>query len=231
VLTPGVGPYATLDFYQVDINDRIILSEDLIGPAVEDYLTSVGIPFVSGGRFFTNAVNTRTRGADLIGTWPLAFGANALKFTGGYSHNRTTIRHVRPNPAQLGLAGLELPVIGRQEAGLITVGSPHNKAFLGASWSHEGWALRAQLTRYGEFTFVVPALPGDQTYAARTLTDISASYHVGGWTVTLGANNLFNVYPERSSQYNDFYGLLPYPEGSPFGFSGRYAHFNLGYRW
>ena len=231
VLTPGIGPYATLDFYQVDINDRIILSEDLIGPAVEDYLTSVGIPFVSGGRFFTNAVNTRTRGADLIGTWPLAFGANALKFTGGYSHNQTTIRHVRPNPAQLGLAGLALPVIGRQEAGIITVGSPHNKAFVGASWSRGAWALRAQLTRYGEFTFVVPALPGDQTYAARTLTDISASYHVGGWTVTLGANNLFNVYPERSSQYNDFYGLLPYPEGSPFGFSGRYAHFNLGYRW
>lgn len=231
VLTPGFGPYVTLDFYQADITNRIILSENLVGPAVERYLTSVGIPFVSGGRFFTNAVNTRTRGADLIGTWPLTFGANDLKFTGGYSHNRTTIRHVRPNPPQLGLAGLELPVIGRQEAGLITVGSPHNKSFLGASWSRDGWALRAQLTRYGAFTFVVPALPGDQTYAARTLTDISASYHLGGWTVTLGANNLFNVYPERSSSYNDFYGLLPYPEGSPFGFSGRYAYANLGYRW
>ena len=231
VLTPGFGPYATLDFYQVDISDRIILSEDLTGPVVEDYLTSVGIPFVSGGRFFTNAVNTRTRGVDLVGTWPLTFGANDLKFTGGYSHNQTTIRHIRANPPQLGLAGLELPVIGREEAGIITEGSPHNKAFVDANWRRDKWTLHAQLTRYGAFTFVVPVLPGDQTYAARTLTDLSVSYRVGNWTATLGANNLFNVYPQHSSPTNDFYGLLPYPEGSPFGFSGRYVHVNLGYRW
>ncbi|TAL73035.1 MAG: TonB-dependent receptor [Rhodanobacter sp.] len=231
VFTPGFGPYATLDFYQVDINDRIILSEDLTGPAVENYLTSVGIPFVSGGRFFTNAVNTRTRGVDLVATWPLTLATGTLKFTGGYNHNKTDIRHVRPNPPQLGLAGLELPVIGREEAGIITVGSPHNKAFLAATWTQGTWTLRAQATRYGAFTFVVPVLPGDQTYAARTLTDVSAAYTLADWTLTLGANNLFNVYPEHSTPTNNFYGLLPYPEGSPFGFSGRYWYANLAYRW
>jgi iron complex outermembrane receptor protein len=110
VFTPLNGLYATLDVYRIDIDNRIILSGNLVGSAVQTYLQSVGIFNVGGGRFFTNAVNTSTDGADLVATYPVNLQDSTLKLTGGFNYNKTTIRSIAPNPSQLGLAGLTLPI-------------------------------------------------------------------------------------------------------------------------
>ncbi|MBN8736782.1 MAG: TonB-dependent receptor [Xanthomonadales bacterium] len=231
VFTPTVGPYVTLDFYQVDIDNRIILSGNLVGTAVQTYLTSVGIPFVSGGRFFTNAVDTRTRGADLIGTWPVQLQGSRIKFTGGINWNKTDIRSIKPNPPQLGLAGLTLPVIDRAEQGRITVGTPRSKAFVGADWSLGNWSVRGQVTRYGDWESLGGTPSGDQTYGSSTLLDASVSYDLDRWTFTLGGNNITNEYPEKNNDANNYHGILTYPLSSPFGFNGSYWYGNIAYRW
>ncbi|TAN05413.1 MAG: TonB-dependent receptor [Rhodanobacteraceae bacterium] len=231
VFTPTVGPYTTLDFYQVDVNDRIILSGNLVGTAVQDYLTSVGIPFVSGGRFFTNAVDTRTRGADLIGTWPLQLSGSSLKFTGGINYNKTDIRSIKPNPPQLGLAGLVLPVIDRTEQGYITVGTPRTKAFFATDWGIGNWTLHGQLTRYGEWKTLGSTPSGDQSYSSRVLLDASVSYALDQWHFTLGGNNITNVYPAKNDAANNYHGIIAYPLSSPFGFNGSYWYASVAYRW
>lgn len=231
VLTPASGPQATLDFYQIDINNRIILSGTLIGPAVQNYLDSVGIPQVEGGNFFTNAVSTRTRGADLVITWPIALRASDLKLSSGFNYNKTTIRSIAPNPPQLALARLVLPVVTRQEQGLITVDTPLTKSFVAANWNWEHWGLRGQLTNYGGFTALSSAPVGDQTFPSRVLVDASASYRLDHWTFTLGSNNLFNVYPAETDSANNFDGMLVYHFLSPFGFNGRYVYGSVGYQW
>jgi iron complex outermembrane receptor protein len=231
VFTPTVGPYVTLDFYQVDIDDRIILSGNLVGTAVQDYLTSVGIPFVSGGRFFTNAVDTRTRGADLIGTWPVQLQHSQVKFTGGVNWNKTDIRSIKPNPPQLGLAGLVLPVIARAEQGRITVGTPRSKAFVGADWDLGNWTLHGQVTRYGDWESLGSTPSGDQTYDSSTLLDASVSYALNRWTFTLGGNNITNEYPEKNNDANNYHGILTYPLSSPFGFNGSYWYASAALRW
>jgi iron complex outermembrane receptor protein len=231
VFTPTVGPYVTLDFYQVDIDDRIILSGNLVGTAVQDYLTSVGIPFVSGGRFFTNAVDTRTRGADLIGTWPVQLQHSQVKFTGGVNWNKTDIRSIKPNPPQLGLAGLVLPVIDRAEQGRITVGTPRSKAFVGADWDLGNWTLHGQVTRYGDWESLGSTPSGDQTYDSSTLLDASVSYALNRWTFTLGGNNITNEYPEKNNDANNYHGILTYPLSSPFGFNGSYWYASAALRW
>jgi iron complex outermembrane receptor protein len=231
VFTPTVGPYVTLDFYQVDIDDRIILSGNLVGTAVQDYLTSVGIPFVSGGRFFTNAVDTRTRGAVLIGTWPVQLQHSQVKFTGGVNWNKTDIRSIKPNPPQLGLAGLVLPVIDRAEQGRITVGTPRSKAFVGADWDLGNWTLHGQVTRYGDWESLGSTPSGDQTYDSSTLLDASVSYALNRWTFTLGGNNITNEYPEKNNDANNYHGILTYPLSSPFGFNGSYWYASAALRW
>ena len=231
VLTPDSGFYATLDLYQIDIDHRIILSGNLVGTPVEDYLTSVGIPFVSGGRFFTNAVDTRTRGADLVASWPFDVGAGSMKFTAGLNWNKTTLERIAPNPPQLGLAGLTLPIIDRAEIGRITVGTPRTKAFVADDWNVGNWTVHSQLTRYGEWTVYGGAPSTDQTFDPRYLLDLSASYHFDNWRVTLGGNNITNTYPERNSAANNFSGILPYPLTSPFGFSGAYYYASIGLDW
>ncbi len=232
VFTPLNGLYATLDLYQIDIDNRIILSDNLVGTPVQDYLTSVGIPFVSGGRFFNNATDTRTRGADLVITKSLDMGsAGSLKLTGGANYNKTDIRSIKPNPPQLGLAGLTLPIIGRSEKGRITVGAPHTKAFVSGNWNIARWTVHGQITRYGHFTSLGSSPASDQTYGARYVLDASLAYHLDQWTFTLGADDLNNAYPEKNNAANNYHGILTYPEESPFGFSGAYYYATVGVHW
>ena len=231
VFTPLSGLYTTVDLYQIDINHRIVLSGNLTGTAVQNYLTSVGIPFVSGGRFFTNAVDTRTRGVDLVSTYPVTLQNSTLKFTAGVNYNKTDIRSIAPNPPQLGLTGLTLPVIDRTEQGRITKGSPRTKAFLATDWNVGHWDFHGQITRYGQFTSLGTTASGDQTYAARFVLDASASYNWNDWTFTLGANDLNNAYPEKNNSANNFRGILAYPSSSPMGFSGAYYYGTVAYHW
>ncbi len=231
VLTPMSGLYTTLDVYQIDIDHRIVLSGNLVGTAVQNYLTSVGIPFVSGGRFFTNAVNTRTRGADLVSTYPVELQNSSLKFTAGMNYNKTDIRAIAGNPPQLGLAGLTLPIIDRAEEGRITKGSPRTKAFLATDWSVGNWNIHGQVTRYGQFTTLGTTASSDQTYGARFVLDASANYNWKDWTFTIGANDLNDAYPEKSSSANNYHGILPYTGSSPFGFSGAYYYGTIAYQW
>src|SRR3546814_4308580 len=73
---------------------------------------------------------------------------------------------------------------------------------LGANWNLERWGFTLGATRYGEFTTRVsesgnPAL--DQTYGATWTVDASASFKPGDrWTLTLGADNLLDEYPDRT---------------------------------
>jgi iron complex outermembrane receptor protein len=232
VFTPQSGLYATVDLYQITIDNRIILSGNLVGTAVQNYLTSVGIPFVSGGRFFTNAVSTRTRGVDVVGTYPVQLGnSSTLKFTGGLNYNKTTILSIAPNPPQLGLAGLTLPVIDRTNQGYITNSTPKDKVFLAADWSLGDWRVHGQATRYGTWTTYGSTPSGDQTYGARILLDASVSYLWNNWDFTVGANNLTNQYPEKNNAANNFGGILTYPNSSPFGFSGAYYYGTATFRW
>jgi len=232
VLTPLSGLYTTVDLYQIDIDHRIVLSGNLLGPAVQNYLTSVGIPFVSGGRFFTNAVSTRTRGVDLVSTYPVTLQSSTLKFTAGINYNKTDIRSIAPNPPQLGLAGLTLPIIDRAEQGRITKGTPRTKAFLATDWNVGHWDFHGQVTRYGQWTDLsINGPASDQTYGARFVLDASASYNWNDWTFTLGANDLNNAYPAKSISVNSVSGNLPYPGSSPFGFAGAYYYGTVAYHW
>jgi iron complex outermembrane receptor protein len=232
VFTPQSGLYATVDLYQISIDNRIILSGNLVGTAVQNYLTSVGIPFVSGGRFFTNAVSTRTRGVDVVGTYPVQLGdSSTLKFTGGLNYNKTTILSIAPNPPQLGLAGLTLPVIDRTNQGYITNSTPRDKVFLAADWSLGNWRVHGQATRYGTWTIYGSTPSGDQTYGAKVLLDASVSYLWNNWDFTVGANNLTNQYPDQNNAANNFGGILAYPNSSPFGFSGAYYYGTATFRW
>lgn len=229
VFTPANGLYATLDVYQIRINDRIILSGNLVGTAVQNYLTSVGIPFVSGGRFFNNAVDTQTRGADLVVTYPLYLSGSTIKFTGGVNYNKTDIVNVKPNPQQLALAGLTLPIVDSEERRFLTISTPRNKSFLGANWMIGNWTLHTQATHFGPW---VDQRYSRQTFAGKTLLDASVTYGLDHWKFTLGGNNVTNVYPDRYQPADYKYNaILPYPETAPYGFSGSYFYGTVSYDW
>jgi len=229
VFTPSNGLYATLDVYDIRINNRVLLSGSLSGTAVTNYLATQGIYGVGGGTFFNNAVDTRTRGADLVVSYPIYFSSSTLKLTGGLNYNKNDITHIKPNPPQLGLAGLTLPIVNSQEQRFLTVATPRNKSFLGGDWSMGNWMVHVQGTHYGPW---VDARYITQKFTGKTLFDAAVTYAWDHWKFTVGGNNVTNVYPDRWQPPGKTYNIiLPYPESSPFGFNGAYYYGTVAYDW
>ena len=56
--------------------------------------------------------------------------------------------------------------------------------------------------------------------------DLEVSADMGDYTLTLGAQNLTDEYPDNPSA--TLCCGMKYPEGSPFGFNGAFYYFKLG---
>ena len=240
VLQPVDRLYVTIDAYQIDIDDRIILSSNLVDPTnaapadqrVRLFLESQGIFGVTGGRYFTNAVDTRTRGIDVVGSYRWDLAASSLDLTAGYNHSKTEITSIAPNPAELEANGLNLVRIDRTEIGRVEEGFPRNKLLLSGTWTVDDWAFAAAATRYGSVTTRPASAANDQTYGAKVLLDVSASFKPGDhWALTLGADNVLNEYPDENTFPNSTNGQFPYSNLSPFGFGGAFAYAKVAYTW
>jgi iron complex outermembrane recepter protein len=221
----------TIDVYRIEIDDRIILSENLTGAAVADFLTAQGFPGVTGGRYFTNAVDTKTEGVDLVALYSLDFARSNLDLTFAYNWNRTEVTKIRPNPPELEAIGLELVRFARVEEGRITDGTPRDKIILGADYTVSDWDVQLTATRFGEWKVLSnnPAL--DQTFGSEILVDLAVSYT---WQdrlrLTVGADNLFDTYPDKSNPSGFFTGnVAPYPAVAPFGYNGRFVYGRIRY--
>jgi iron complex outermembrane receptor protein len=231
VLQPLDGLYVTIDAYRIDIDDRVALSENLTSDLVRNYLQANGYPGIGGGRYFTNAIDTKTTGIDLIGSYRWALSSGSLELTSGYNYNKTEIEKIAPNPPALEAIDPAAVRIGRAEIGRITEGSPRDKFFVGGTWNADAWSFTANTTRWGEFSSFGTTAEADQTYAAKWTLDLAASYKLAGWDFTIGGDNVLNEYPDESTAGAGTRNYLPYSTSSPFGFNGAYVYGKVGYKW
>ena len=236
VLQPTDRLYVTVDAYQIQIDDRIVLSSNLPltnNAAAQAMLAGLGITNVTSARYFNNAIDTRTRGIDVVGSYAVPLQAGTLNLTAGYNHNKTDVTRIAPNPAALTALGANLERMGRDDRGRIEEGFPRDKLALTANLAMERWDLNVGATRYGSFTTRHASNPAqDQTYAAKAVFDVSANYRPwAGWTATLGVDNVADTYPEKTIFVNSTFGQIPYSLQSPFGFNGRYVYGSLRYQW
>ncbi|MYM35342.1 TonB-dependent receptor [Duganella sp. FT94W] len=232
-LQPSRNWTASVDAYRIDIDDRIALSANMtLNPALRNTLANQGI-LVGAGRYFTNAIDTRTTGIDILNTyrWETR-DAGRFDFTAAYNHNQTSLQHVNANPAILSANGLTL--IDRQTINRITVGSPKDKFSLATDWSLAQWGVRAVVTRYGSFTVPQNNATLDQTYDPQWVLDLSASVRLGkNWRLTAGVDNATDRYPDQVTSAGNLNnnGTTPYSGWAPNGFNGRYYYAKAGFSW
>ena len=232
VLQPRDGLYITVDAYKIEVEDRILLSENLTSTAVRNYLQANGYPGIGGGRYFTNAVDTDTQGIDVVATQAWDLSSGKFNLTLGYNYSKTEIDKIAPNPARLAAIDPAAVRIGRTEIGRITKGAPKDKFFLSGDWKTGNWGFLATATRYGEFTELHASDPRqDQTFSAKWTLDLAASYRLDNWEFTLGGDNVLNEYPDESKLVRGTRNYLPYNTASPFGFNGAFGYFKVGYKW
>ncbi|TLX23142.1 TonB-dependent receptor [Thermomonas fusca] len=236
VLQPVERLYLTIDAYRIEIDDRIVLSSNLNianNAAAQALLAGLGITNVTSARYFNNAIDTRTRGVDVVGSWNVPLDASNLNLTASYNYNKTEVTRIAPNPAALSALGANLERMGRDERGRIEEGSPRDKFALTAGWNLQRWDFNAGATRYGEVTARHASNPAqDQTYGGKWTLDLSVNFRPNQhWVATLGADNALDEYPEENVYANSTFGMFPYSLYSPFGFNGRYVYGRVSYKW
>ena len=232
-LVPGLN--VTADYYRIDIDDRIVITENLQGAAVVGLLRGAGFNNITSARFFINGINTRTEGFEIVGTYRMPdFGVGNLSLTAGYSDNKTDIQDTAVLPS---LPGLTL--FGRQESLRLTRGQPRTKLNLGLDWDYGIFGLTARGNRFGEVLIPGSTEATDQTLSKQWVADLEVRARpVDRLELAVGANNIFDSYPDRvlfgqpggpgTPSFGTTGYFLPYSSFSPSGFNGRFLYARIG---
>jgi len=214
----------TADWFRININDRIILSEQFGGAAVTDILSANGITNYQQVRFFSNAAETSTEGYEIALRYQadIPFGAR-LNAALGYAHAETTLDRLAPNetlPA--------LPYLQTRSLLLLTEAQPEDKATLGFELSRGPLGINTHASYFGTYSSAGfgNALP--QTFGEKTVVDVSMRMDFFDRVrVIAGVQNLADVYPDQPI-YNTLApiiaatgGSFPTGEESPIGVNGR----------
>jgi len=218
----------TADAYLIELNNRITFTENFTSSDVASFLKDKGIN-ANGGRFFTNALDTRTKGIDIIARYAARVGPGTGRFTAAMNFANTDITNKNADgqiPSNSILTSLGEPqFIGRSRQGDFEDAQPKNKVNLQVNYDVKKWKFMVRTNQYGEVTSRSNDETRDQTFSAKWITDAEISYAVRqGVSLAFGSNNLFDVYPDKQFKRNSFNGVFPYNGFSPFGFFGRYLY-------
>jgi len=225
--TPVKDLNVALDAYLIDLQDRIALISPLSGPAVDQILAANGFSHVQQVQYYANAFDTRTKGLDLVADYTQyldRFGR--LRWNVGANWNKATITDLKANPSQLQSLGLQR--FERTEMGGITDLTPKSKYIVGLNWQVNDWDVGVRTTRYGKVKRLGSGTTGiDETFSAKWITDVDVTYALtDNVRVSLGADNLFNIYPDKHTVV-DVSGGSYYSSISPFGSYGAFYYSRL----
>lgn len=227
VLRPSDKSSITVDAYQIDIRDRILLSGGISGPQAEKILADAGFTQYRWAQFMTNAADTRSRGIDVVGKHTLDLDdQGALDVSVGYTRVHTRLQKVHANPN-----GFE--VVTHESRGYLEHAYPDDKLVLGAIHSLGPWTVSLFATRFGEYRKYAALASNarfDQTFSAQWTADVDVSYAVSRQLkVSLGANNLFDSHPDSFDQRQLQARAQRYSHLSPAAPEGAFHYVRLSY--
>jgi iron complex outermembrane receptor protein len=194
----------TVDAYQIDIRDRIVLSSQFNRDNAT-VNTLLGTLPVQGIQFFANAVNTRTQGIDIVANERLTLGPDSrLTLTAAANFNETKVRSFNSSSFIDSNPTLQNTLFDRAQRARLENGQPRSKINLSADYGYKIFGLSLRTVRFGEVQTKDPnplRSQIDQTFSAKWVTDLTVSAQViKNIGLSVGVNNLFNVYPDRLYQ-------------------------------
>ena len=230
VFEPASNLTLTVDAYSIKVRDRIGITRPFTVSAA-DVIALPALAAVGAGgdvNYFTNGFNTTTKGIDVIGNFRTGLAGGKLNMTLAYNYNKSEVTKSDPI------------VISPTQISDIANFAPKHRIILSGGWQLGDFSLNARGNYYSAWS-VQADYPG-QTFGAKTTADLDVSYTIAEhYTLTLGANNLFNTKPDRiaPTTSNPIYALTNstadgqiYPRsGGPFGVNGGfwYARVKIKY--
>jgi iron complex outermembrane receptor protein len=237
----------TADYYHITIDDRIGISGaiDLTQPGFE----GVG-GAASSGQFFVNAADTVTNGVDIVATYDVDLGGDqTLRLSAAANWTETDLKN---DTIVSSIGGVDVgPLFTPQDISIVEEWQPKTRVNLSANYSNGPWDVITRVSQFGKYTVCegacnTPSGAGQniQEFGSKWLTDIQVNYNFedSGLTITVGANNLFDTYPDGNligqSRSGSLEGIVSSPgvfqysrRSAPFGFNGGYWYGRVTYRF
>ena len=239
-VTPVPNLTLTADYFNIKINNRILLGATFDDPATLALLAGAGVTGIGGVQYFTNGLDTRTQGVDLTGNLRVPTGGGTIELNGSLNYTKNKILRVDPLPAVLVAAGSTEPglldsvtAIGIQDE------RPDWRGTLQANYTLGRFSALGRYSYYGGFSSAQPGFCDlcRERYGAKSLFDTEVGYAFDFIKLAVGARNLFDTYPDKpsssvvvdefgdtSKDFNDNFGTFPWAAASPFGYNGRYVY-------
>ncbi len=242
----------TADVYQIDIKDRIGITGRFNGGQDDRFAAILQPAGLSQVQFMTNAVDTKTRGLDVVSSYLFPFESGSLRINAGANFTQTRIpRGSDGNPIiKTGefLENYASNLFNREEVSRLEVAQPRSKIILGGLFKLGAFSANLTFTRFGAIEYVhpnanllsnewvegAPEQMLDQTFSPKILTDLDLTYSITEKIdIGVGGTNIMNVYPDRHAHdnlYGD--GMFPYSRRvTQFGIAGAGYYAKANFRF
>ncbi|WP_106917210.1 TonB-dependent receptor plug domain-containing protein [Chryseobacterium aurantiacum] len=240
---PSVNLTFTADGYFTRINNRILLTDQFLKAGVPDAAKQIYEKLnINAAQFFTNAIDTETKGVDVVISHNLRF--SDIKLDNNFAINLNQTKQVGDIHSSGLLQSPELEKIYFSEKSRVYLEEavPRVKASLSHTLTWKSASFYLRNTYFGKVTGAdVLDANGDgitefnehQKIGDKIITDISVAYqftkNIG---LTLGVNNLFDIYPTKNLPASSNNDQFVYSRStSQFGQNGRYVFSRLNFNF
>ena len=237
VFTPASEITLTLDAYQIDIDDRIILSNQVAAVALDSEPQQV---FANAGvtkaQFFINGPDTRTRGLDVVGEWSpqISHGTLETKLAWNMTETEVTGRF----RLQGLLNGLSQDLLfTERDRDIIEAWQPEERLTLSANWKLNMFTVQGDVNRYGSYLSSEGSGSNyvSQNHDAAYIVNVRLHYDVlPSLRLSFWGDNITDQYPEKNTisaaRSGTIKGIVDSPNGvfqysrrtAPYGFNGAF---------
>jgi len=228
---PDANLIFTVDGYFVKINDRVIYTGQFKGPGTGTELDNLlSQANASAAAFFANAIDTESKGLDIVITHKADLGTNTrLKsdLSGTFSKTKK-VGDIKASKV-LENAGLVNTYFSEDSRIFLEEAVPRTKVNLTNSLTSGKWNIFLRNVYFGKVSEATTNIANQQDFASKLVTDLSFGYKTSeNVTLTVGANNLFDIYPDRAIQANRSDGRFDWSRRSQqFGIGGRFLFARL----
>ena len=226
------GPFSlSMDFFQIRVSDRLTTSADRsLSPAEINQLIDEGIIRPGGVlarfRFFINDFATRTDGIDLVGAYDIeGASGSTTTLSSAWNWTRTTVTEFNST------------TLTDHRIRILEEGLPNVRGNLAMNHVFAGGTRFLVRGSYwggyfdGEQPYYESSPDNTIDYPARILFDMEGAHTFADrWTLTVGAQNVLNTFPEEypgaAAGVGNRFGQF-----TPFGFNGGFYYTRVGYSW
>jgi len=225
---PAAHLTLTVDGYWVGIDDRVVYTGQFEGPGTGTELDNLlSQANASAASFFANAIDTESKGLDIVITQDVRIGSSAkLKndLSGTFSQTRK-VGAIKASEVleNAGLVGTYFPEDSRV---YLEEAVPRSKVNLTNSLTTGKFNVFFRNVWFGKVTEATNTIANQQVFGSKIVTDLSFGYKVAeSTTITVGANNLLDIYPDRAD------AAFGNRSGGRFDWSRRAQQFGIGGRF